>query len=115
MLPKLVIIGDSHVNIYKSSSEIKNKFDVMRIIHSDCEDVTRNGMFLPYLMNTIGDKGDSLIKHHLDKHSNADYIMFIFGEPDIRIHMHKQIQIINRDEDEVIQTLALKFVNKIND
>ena len=35
MLPKLVIIGDSHVNIYASSSEIRNMFNVIRVIHSD--------------------------------------------------------------------------------
>ena len=113
MLPKLIIIGDSHVNIYASSSEIRNKFNVMRIIHSDCEDVARNGKFLPYLMNTIGDKGESLIKHHIDKYNDTEYTMFIFGEPDIRIHIHKQVKILNRDEDEVIQTLALKFISKI--
>ena len=113
MLPKLVIIGDSHVNIYASSSEIRNRFNVLRIIHSDCEDASRHGKFLPYLMNTIGNKGEYLIKHHIDKCINTEYAMFIFGEPDVRIHLHKQIKILNRDEDEVIQVLAVKFINKI--
>jgi hypothetical protein len=59
-------------------------------------------------MNTITDKGEFYLHHHIDKYKNTkEYIMYIFGEPDVRIHFHKQINIVKRNEDEVIETLFL--------
>lgn len=95
----MMIIGDSHVNIYTNKRIVFNKLSVKRVIHSKGA--------LPHLMNTIGDRGDNLIQHHIDKYK-TDYIMYIFGEPDVRIHIDKQINTLNRNEDEVCHTLALK-------
>lgn len=106
-MKSMVIIGDSHVNIYTNKRIVFNKLSVKRVIHS-------KGGALPHLMNTIGDRGDNLIQHHIDKYK-TDYIMYIFGEPDVRIHIDKQINTLNRNEDEVCHTLALKYVNKIKD
>lgn len=39
--------------------------------------------------------------------------MFIFGEPDVIIHIDKQINVHERNEDEVIKTLARKYINKL--
>lgn len=108
----LVILGDSHVDIYKYSN-INAYFNVKNIIHTDSLDVERNGKFTPYLMNTIGDRGEHYLAHHINTIEIADYIMYIFGEPDVRIHLHKQITVLDRDEDEVITTLVSKYVSKL--
>jgi hypothetical protein len=39
----------------------------------------------------------------------------VFGEPDVRIHFDKQINILKRNEDDVIRILVLKYINKIVD
>lgn len=114
MIPTIVIIGDSHVSIY-SISKISTFFNVLKIIHSDSEDVTRFGKFTPYLMNTISNKGEFYLQHHIDKYQNANYIMYIFGEPDVRIHFDKQINLLNRNEDEVIETLCKNYIKKLID
>jgi len=62
-------------------------------------------------MNTISNKGDIYLKHFIEKYSDTNYIMFIFGEPDVRIHFDKQINSLNRNEDEVIDTLAKNYIN----
>lgn len=113
MKTNIVLIGDSHVNIYRSSG-LHDFFNVLQIIHSDSEDVSRFGKFTPYLMHTISEKGDFYLQYHIDKYKNqTDYIMYIFGEPDIRIHFDKQINLLHRDENEVIESLCKNYVNKI--
>jgi hypothetical protein len=57
----IVILGDSHVSIYKKI----HMFYSLHIHHTDSEDILRNGKFLPYLMNTISKKGDSLLSHYI--------------------------------------------------
>lgn len=74
----LVILGDSHVDIYKYSN-INKYFNVKDIIHTDARDVERNGKFTLYLMNTIGDRGEQYLTHHIITHGINDYIMYIFG------------------------------------
>ena len=112
--PRIVILGDSHVNIYSECSDLITEFNIIRVIHTDSEDVTRNGRFIPYLMNTIGDRGHLLLQPHIDKYkNNADYMMFVFGEPDVRIHFNKQINELGRDENEVVYNLASKYVAKL--
>ena len=112
MKPTLLILGDSHQTIYKYSN-INLYFIVQSIIQTDSFDIERNGKFIPYLMNTIGDIGEKYLTHHIDAHENTEYIMYIFGEPDVRIHLHKQINILGRNEDDVISTLVHKYVNKL--
>ena len=41
--------------------------------------------------------------------------MFVFGEPDIRIHFNKQINELNRDVDEVVSTLCNNYILKLLD
>jgi hypothetical protein len=54
----------------------------MKITQTDCEDVNRNGKFIPYLMNTISNKGEIYLTHHINQYKNVNYIMFVFGEPE---------------------------------
>jgi hypothetical protein len=114
MKPSILVLGDSHVNIYRISN-LNNYFDILEIIHTDCEDVQRNGKYIPYLMNTISNKGEIYLSHSIEKYKNIDYIMYIFGEPDIRIHFDKQINILKRNEDEVIETLCKNYIKKLLD
>ena len=108
---KIVILGDSHVNIYKKLS-LNKYFYFIKIHHTDSENCARTGKFIPYLMNTIGDSGNILLKSYIEyyKDQEIDYMMFIFGEPDVRIHFDKQISKLGRDEDEVIKTLCDKYI-----
>jgi hypothetical protein len=108
----LLILGDSHVNIYKMCN-LPKFFNCVNIIHTDSEDMNRNGKFIPYLMNTISVSGEIYLKHHIEQYKNVDYMMFIFGEPDVRIHFDKQINILNRQEDEVIETLCKNYIAKL--
>jgi len=112
MTPSILVVGDSHVGIYHKS-KLNNYFNILKIIHTDCEDVQRNEKFIPYLMNTISNKGEIYLSHHIEKYKNVDYIMYIFGEPDIRIHFDKQINLLNQDEDEVIETLCKNYITKL--
>jgi hypothetical protein len=115
MTQSILILGDSHVNIYQNTN-LYSHFKVLNIVHTDCEDASRTGQFIPYLMNTIADRGEIYLSRHIQnfEHERIDYIMFIFGEPDIRIHFDKQINILNRNEDEVINTLCTKYLQKLN-
>lgn len=113
MKPTIVILGDSHVRIYYSNNILNNIFNTVSIIHTDSEDLSRNGKFIPYLLHTISTKGEIYLNHYLEKYKDVDYMMFIFGEPDARIHIDKQINICNRDEDEVIETLSQNYINKL--
>ena len=112
MKPTLLILGDSHTEVYKHS-KIKEYFTINDIIHTDARDAERNGNYAPYLMNTIGDRGEQYLDEHIITFGINEYIMYIFGEPDVRIHFHKQISTLGRDEDEVIATLVSKYVNKL--
>ena len=53
MLNTIVILGDSHVNIYNHSQSLKKYFKNIKIHHTDCEDVSRNGKFTPYLTSSL--------------------------------------------------------------
>jgi len=113
MKPNIVILGDSHVRIYNSSEILNNVFNTVKIIHTDSEDMNRNGKFIPYLLHTISTKGEIYLDHYMEMYKDVDYMMFIFGEPDVRIHINKQINICNRNEDEVIETLCKNYINKL--
>jgi hypothetical protein len=112
MKKSILILGDSHVNIY-NYLDISNYFKIIKIIQTDCEDIKRNGKFIPYLMNTISNKDDVYLSHYFKKFKNIDFVLYIFGEPDIRIHFDKQINILNRNEDEVIETLCKNYIQKL--
>ena len=64
-------------------------------------------------MNTISNRGEIYLSNHIQTYKNIDYIMYIFVEPDIRIHFDKQINILNRNEDEVIETLCKNYIEKL--
>jgi hypothetical protein len=63
-------------------------------------------------MNTIANKGKEVLNFYINYIKNS-YILFIFGEPDVRIHIHRQINHYSRDEDEIIDTLAKNYVNSV--
>lgn len=108
----LYILGDSHVNIYRHL-DINTFYSNVSIHHTDCENVVRHGKFIPYLMNSIAQRGTELLKPYITHIMPNSHIMFIFGEPDCRIHIHNQIHKYGRSQDEVIKTLALEYINMI--
>jgi hypothetical protein len=112
--PSIIIIGDSHVNIYRISN-LGSITNVWRIIHVDSEDTQRTGKYIPYLMNTIANKGEDLLGRYIELYKDVDYMMFVFGEPDVRIHLDKQINVLARNEDEVIESLCQRYISKLLD
>jgi hypothetical protein len=66
-------------------------------------------------MNSIAQRGEIMLKPWMDKirNTNCKFIMFVFGEPDIRIHFNKQINGLNRTIDEVIETLCGQYILKL--
>jgi hypothetical protein len=99
----------------RNAPHFLNYFSSVVTHHTDWEDITRAGKFTPFIMNSISQRGDVLLKPWFDKYRNTDvkYIMFVFGEPDIRIHFNKQINELKRDVDEVVSTLSNNYVMKL--
>lgn len=58
----LVILGDSHSEIYNKCDVLKKYFDSVIIHFTDLEDSSRTGKFTPFLMNSISQRGDILLK-----------------------------------------------------
>jgi hypothetical protein len=110
---KLLVLGDSHVCIYNHKHIFSNLFEEITIHHCDSDNYHRVGQFKPYLLHTIANKGDVLLKDYIQTYSDYDYVMLVFGEPDVRIHFHKQINILHRDENEVIRTLSESLINTL--
>jgi hypothetical protein len=94
----LVILGDSHTQIYYKCDVLYKYFDSVIIHH------TEPAKHTPFLMNSISERGDILLKPWFDRYRNThvNYMMFVFGEPDIRIHFNKQINELKRNVDEVV-------------
>lgn len=92
------IIGESHTSIYNG------KFQVV-----DLPAVT---------MNRIARDG---VNHTLKYHNKffepckGDIVMFVVGEVDCRCHVWKQIHERNRCEQEVLQDLARRFIEKVSE
>lgn len=107
---KLAIFGDSHVSIYHHPNLFGKEFETVSIHQCDADDYHRTGKFTPYLMNTIAKKGDIILKNYMERYQDYDFMMFVFGEPDVRIHFHKQIHHLHRAEEEVIHTLCVEFI-----
>lgn len=111
---KLLILGDSHTNIYENNGTLfSNIFNEVRIHYCDSDNYKLTGQLKPILLNSIQKKGDIILGNYIKTYSNFDYIMLIFGEPDVRIHFHKQIHTLKRDEDEVINTLVTSLITKL--
>lgn len=66
-------------------------------------------------MHSIATRGNKILDKYISEYSHYDYMMFVFGEPDVRIHFDKQINIIKRDEEEVINTLCTLYINSLRD
>ena len=73
----------------------------------------------PTLMHTIGDINKPWIVD-LPRNLIASGELsrdwkwcFCFGEIDIRCHVHKQVYTFNRQEDEVINTLVTKYIDRL--
>jgi len=107
---KLLILGDSHLCIYNHKHIFDNIFQEITIHQCDSDNYQRVGQFKPYLLYTIANKGDILLRDYIQKYSDYNFIMLVFGEHDVRIHFHKQINILHRDENEVITTLCKSFI-----
>lgn len=111
----LVILGDSHTQIYHQTDYLKTKFNNIYIHFIDNENAGRTGTYSPYLMNTLSNTGDIILQDYFIKYNSVNYMMFVVGEPDVRIHFNKQINILGRDEDEVINTLCTKYIIKLEE
>ena len=79
------------------------------------DDTPRAEVFKPYLMYIIGQIGDILLKPYMEQYKKDEhiYVMFVYGEPDVRIHFDKQINTLKRDEDEVINTLCENYIDQL--
>jgi hypothetical protein len=64
-------------------------------------------------MNSIAHRGTELLQPYISIIPPQSHIMFVFGEPDCRIHIHKQIHQCGRSEDEVLETLARNYVHMV--
>lgn len=103
MAPKLHIICDSHGSIY---SGFGPPFPVFHSAYHDG---------VPYCMNRLGkDQDDPICFAHERKGvCEDDVVMYVLGEPDVRIHIWRQINLKGREEAEVIRTLASNFIEAI--
>jgi hypothetical protein len=110
----LVILGDSHANILKQSN-VSSFFNLVGLHHVDAEHCARTCQFMPFLMHSVGLRGEMILKHYMEHYTNAniDYMMFVLGEPDIRIHFDKQINTLGRNIDEVIGLLVDNYIHKL--
>lgn len=106
----IYILGDSHTGIYADALHLKKYFSDVIINYTGPDT-----QYCPYLMNSIAERGEILLKPYLEKCINSSYIMFVFGEPDVRIHFDKQINELKREEDEVINVLCNKYIKKLID
>jgi hypothetical protein len=64
-------------------------------------------------MNTVARDGLSTVGYVRDIYPNADKYMAVFGEPDVRIHMYKQLTEYGRKLDEVVTTLATSYIKTL--
>lgn len=95
------VFGDSHSDIYKNSGVSLAFTNVLRYENENA----------PYTMFRIGDPKDSLLKElFVAKESN---LVFVFGEPDVRVHFQRQIDFYHRDEDEIVDTLCRNYITRL--
>jgi peptidylprolyl isomerase len=83
------IIGDSHSLVFQN---IENC-----IVHH----------VGPVTMNRIGREGINITNYGI---KNNDFVVFVFGEIDVRCHIGLQRDKYNRDDEEIIDTLAEFFL-----
>ncbi len=86
------IVGDSHVRAFEGIP--------------DCEILWLG----PLLMHRVGRDSLDLSKYQLGKET---IVIYVFGEIDVRCHIGKQRDLKMRDEKEVIETLAQKFIEAV--
>ena len=120
------IFGDSHSSIYKYLPEItvhnvgpvtmhRVGRDGVRSATRRCGPQTKVGqereLALGVQLCAASDRNGSAFQKHGIK--NGDFVVFVFGEIDVRNHIGKQIDSLNRNEDEVLKTLAVNYLQKI--
>ncbi len=92
----IYVIGESHSDVYASAG--MNRFYIPACtMYRICRDG----------ISSVFDK--TIL--HTDK---TNVLVVVFGEIDLRCHVYKQIQ-AGRDEDEVIRTLASRYISTIVD
>lgn len=125
--PVIHIFGDSHCSIYKYIPEItvhnvgpvtmhRVGRDGVRSAARRCGPQTQAGQdrerALGVKLCSAPDRNGSAFQKHGIK--NGDFVVFVFGEIDVRNHIGKQID-LNRNEDEVVKTLAESYLQKIHE
>jgi hypothetical protein len=109
-MPSLAIIGDSHANIYERMlpCTVINGLQLdTKVFHTDSFATQKYDQVVPHLMHTIGMQGDTILRPY----TNADYVLLVYGEPDIRMHVHGQI-LKGRTESDVLTTLAENYIKQ---
>lgn len=121
------IFGDSHSSIYKYIPEIT----VHNVGPVTMHRVGRDGVLsaarrcgpqtevgqeheraLGVQLCAAPDRNGSAFQKHGIK--NGDFVVFVFGEIDVRNHIGKQID-LGRDEDEVVKSLAENYLQSIHE
>jgi len=88
---KIFIFGDSHSEIYHDHVNNTCKLSPTSItMHR----ISRDGV-------------ESVVKTSI---TEKDVLLIVLGEVDVRCHIYRQIYENKRDEDEIINTLATKFI-----
>lgn len=99
-MPTLLTIGDSHSS------------DTFRNIHLDMVHIDKRPIG-GITMHRVGRDMMSftdLCAHLVD----GDYVLFCFGEIDIRCHVHRQVCVLGHDIDEVTSTLVKNYFKAIS-
>lgn len=121
------IFGDSHSSIYKYIPEItvhnvgpvtmhRVGRDGVRGATRRCGPQTKAGQereqALGVQLCAASNQGSSFREHGI---KNGDFVVFIFGEIDVRNHIGKQRDSLGRNEDEILKTLAVNYLQKIHE
>lgn len=99
---KIFVLGDSHADfsfrLFKARKIYKNSLSIYDFVVNDYY------LFEPEIVNLFCD-----YQKGMEINPSRTLIIFCLGEVDVRCLIHKQIVEKNRDEDEVINDLAIKY------
>jgi len=80
----------------------------------------RDEMLVPFTINWLGPRTmhrvgrDGISKNDFRFNvQKGDFLVFVFGEIDIRVHIGRQVYKLGRDQNEVIDTLVKNYIQKV--
>ncbi len=111
------IFGDSHASFcFRQDSLLKNfeKFDLSVAINDKQLILPFSVNWLgPITMHRVGRDGIKFLNAKKRGAQEHDIALFVFGEIDVRCHIGKQRDEKQRDENEIINTLAFNYINTL--